>query len=68
MSLSRGSPRERRELRSRFALTSWNEDTFDYDWVTLGKPAIRANYDAILAKQANGTYNDAGIIVLTHEM
>ncbi|GAA6005703.1 hypothetical protein JCM11491_003731 [Sporobolomyces phaffii] len=46
----------------------WDEDTFDYDWVTLGKPAIRANYDAILAKQANGTYNTRGIIVLTHEI
>ncbi|GAA5873034.1 hypothetical protein JCM16303_006921 [Sporobolomyces ruberrimus] len=46
----------------------WDEDTFDYDWVTLGKPAIRANYDAILAKQANGTYNNRGIIVLTHEI
>ncbi|GAA5909346.1 uncharacterized protein JCM6883_005847 [Sporobolomyces salmoneus] len=46
----------------------WTDDTFDYDWVTLGKPAIRANYDAILAKQANGTYNDEGIIVLTHEI
>ncbi|GAA5981256.1 hypothetical protein JCM5350_006078 [Sporobolomyces pararoseus] len=46
----------------------WDEDTFDYDWITLGKPAIRANYDAILAKQANGTYNERGVIVLTHEI
>ncbi|GAA5948590.1 hypothetical protein JCM3765_004937 [Sporobolomyces pararoseus] len=46
----------------------WDEDTFDYDWITLGKSAIRANYDAILAKQANGTYNERGVIVLTHEI
>ncbi|GAA6063372.1 hypothetical protein JCM10212_000311 [Sporobolomyces blumeae] len=46
----------------------WTEDTFDYDWVTLGKDAIRKNYEAILAKQAAGDYNEVGVIVLTHEI
>ncbi|GAA5939614.1 hypothetical protein JCM1841_000025 [Sporobolomyces salmonicolor] len=46
----------------------WNEDTFDYDWATLGMAAVRANYDAILAAQKSGNYSEEGIIVLTHEI
>ncbi|GAA5935124.1 uncharacterized protein JCM15063_003155 [Sporobolomyces koalae] len=46
----------------------WSDDTFDYDWYINGRDAVRANYDAILAKQANGTYDQEGIVVLTHEI
>ena len=47
---------------------SWTDDTFDYDWVTLGMPAIRKNYQAIFDKQTAGAYSTAGAIVLTHEI
>ncbi|TNY22194.1 hypothetical protein DMC30DRAFT_362037 [Rhodotorula diobovata] len=46
----------------------WTDDTFDYDWVTLGMPAIRKNYQAIFDKQTAGAYSTAGAIVLTHEI
>ncbi|GAA5912815.1 hypothetical protein JCM8208_006435 [Rhodotorula glutinis] len=46
----------------------WTDDTFDYDWVTLGMDAIRKNYQAIFDKQTAGKYNSAGAIVLTHEI
>ncbi|GAA5975002.1 hypothetical protein JCM11641_006798 [Rhodosporidiobolus odoratus] len=46
----------------------WIDNTFDYEVATLGLPAVQANYDAILAKGKNGTFNTAGTIVLTHEL
>ncbi|GAA5885827.1 hypothetical protein JCM5296_000156 [Sporobolomyces johnsonii] len=46
----------------------WNEDTFDYDWTTLGMATVRKNYDAILAAQKAGNFSEEGIIVLTHEI
>lgn len=49
-------------------MRSWTDDTFDYDWVTLGMDAIRKNYQAIFDKQSAGKYNTSGAIVLTHEI
>ncbi|BGP49163.1 hypothetical protein JCM10450v2_005046 [Rhodotorula kratochvilovae] len=46
----------------------WNEDTDDYNWITLGMGAIRKNYQAIFDKQTAGKYDNRGIIVLTHEI
>ncbi|GAA5926299.1 uncharacterized protein JCM15063_000240 [Sporobolomyces koalae] len=46
----------------------WEDNTFDYDVSTLGVAKVQANYDAIFAKAANGTYNTHGTIVLTHEL
>ncbi|GAA5868575.1 hypothetical protein JCM1840_005494 [Sporobolomyces johnsonii] len=46
----------------------WEDNTFDYEIATLGAAQVEANYNAVLAKAANGTYNTAGTIVLTHEL
>ncbi|KAM0747025.1 family 4 carbohydrate esterase [Meredithblackwellia eburnea MCA 4105] len=46
----------------------WEEDTFDYDWSTLGIAAVQKNYENILALQSSGTYNTEGLIVLSHEL
>ncbi|GAA5845727.1 hypothetical protein JCM3766R1_001151 [Sporobolomyces carnicolor] len=46
----------------------WEDNTFDYEISTLSAAKVQANYDDILAKQANGTYNTHGTIVLTHEL
>ncbi|GAA5972297.1 hypothetical protein JCM3765_007660 [Sporobolomyces pararoseus] len=46
----------------------WEDNTFDYEISTLSAQKVQANYDAIYAKQANGTYNTHGTIVLTHEL
>jgi hypothetical protein len=45
----------------------WNEDTDDWNWATVGVPAIDANYDKIIAK-ATSKYSTSGTIVLTHEI
>ncbi|GAA5897637.1 chitin deacetylase [Sporobolomyces salmoneus] len=46
----------------------WEDNTFDYEVATLGAAKVQANYDDILAKQANGSYSTHGTIVLTHEL
>ncbi|CEQ41996.1 SPOSA6832_03749, partial [Sporobolomyces salmonicolor] len=46
----------------------WNEDTNDWDWTVVGMPAVRANYEHILAGQKAGNFSDSGTIVLTHEL
>ncbi|KAK4700736.1 hypothetical protein P7C70_g5506, partial [Phenoliferia sp. Uapishka_3] len=46
----------------------WEEDTDDWDWSALGVSTIKKNYENILARQANGTYDTFGPIVLTHEI
>ncbi|BGP42244.1 hypothetical protein JCM10450v2_006336 [Rhodotorula kratochvilovae] len=46
----------------------WEDNTFDYEIATLSRATIVANYNSILAKAANGTYNSNGTIVLSHEL
>lgn len=46
----------------------WEDNTFDYEIATLSASKVQANYDAIFAKAANGTYSTHGTIVLTHEL
>lgn len=46
----------------------WEDNTFDYEIATLSAQKVQANYNDIFAKQANGTYNTHGTIVLTHEL
>ncbi|GAA6003972.1 hypothetical protein JCM10207_006492 [Rhodosporidiobolus poonsookiae] len=46
----------------------WSDNTFDYEIATLSQATVEKNYNDILAKAANGTYNTQGTIVLTHEL
>ncbi|GAA5825744.1 hypothetical protein JCM3770_007097 [Rhodotorula araucariae] len=46
----------------------WEDNTFDYEIATLSRAKIVDNYNQILAKAANGTYNVNGTIVLSHEL
>ncbi|GAA6029169.1 hypothetical protein JCM8097_001634 [Rhodosporidiobolus ruineniae] len=46
----------------------WVDNTFDYEIATLSAATVERNYNDIIAKAANGTYNTHGTIVLTHEL
>ncbi|GAA5835058.1 hypothetical protein JCM11251_000150 [Rhodosporidiobolus azoricus] len=46
----------------------WLDDTHDWQWTTIGQPAVQKNYDAIFAQQKQGKYNAHGTIVLSHEI
>lgn len=46
----------------------WADNTFDYTIATTNKSYVDGNYNAILTKAQNGTYNTEGTIVLSHEL
>ncbi|KDQ52185.1 carbohydrate esterase family 4 protein [Jaapia argillacea MUCL 33604] len=46
----------------------WVEDTKDWQYPTLNQSVIDTNYQNIITKAQNGTYNNAGILVLNHEL
>ncbi|GAA6003980.1 hypothetical protein JCM10207_006496 [Rhodosporidiobolus poonsookiae] len=46
----------------------WSDNTFDYEIATLSQATVEKNYNDILAKAANSTYDTQGTIVLTHEL
>ncbi|KAL8278453.1 hypothetical protein RQP46_009143 [Phenoliferia psychrophenolica] len=46
----------------------WEEDTSDWDWATIGISGVKENYEHILEKQADGSYETFGPVVLSHEI
>ncbi|TFK48946.1 carbohydrate esterase family 4 protein [Heliocybe sulcata] len=46
----------------------WVEDTFDYEYPTLPQTTVDQNYQNIINKAKNGTYDTEGILVLSHEL
>lgn len=47
---------------------SWDEDTDDWEWTTIGVPAVEKNYETIIGGFAQGNYSTHGTIVLSHEL
>ncbi|KAK4702579.1 hypothetical protein P7C70_g3647, partial [Phenoliferia sp. Uapishka_3] len=46
----------------------WEDDSFDWEESTIGIPAVKANYQAVLNAQTAGNFSKQGTIVLTHEL
>ncbi|KAM0751267.1 chitin deacetylase-like manno protein MP98 [Meredithblackwellia eburnea MCA 4105] len=50
------------------ATIGWSDDVFDWRHSVIGVDAVKANYQSILDKQANGTFATTGTITLMHEL
>jgi peptidoglycan/xylan/chitin deacetylase (PgdA/CDA1 family) len=46
----------------------WTEDTNDWEHAEIGVPAVDALYQSIVDAGSNGTWNNAGPVVLSHEV